>query len=67
MRNFLAGLGSVLMISPRERKHPRILPRVIREGDRGPFCERCGSSFKRKFIFFRSSYCVNPECVNSKE
>jgi len=41
-----------------------LLPRIIREGDAGPFCPRCGSSLALVWLFFRTSKCVNQECRN---
>lgn len=43
-----------------------LLGRRIREGDVGPYCPRCGSSFVTHFIFFRSTRCINPECSNAE-
>lgn len=42
------------------------LKRVIYERDKGPFCERCGSSFERRFFFFRTRFCINPKCNKAR-
>jgi len=38
--------------------------RLIREWDNGPMCEICGSSLKKKYLFFRTKYCIQSECNN---
>ncbi len=50
---------------PRRIKPKPLLGRFIREGDCGPFCGVCGSSFRLRWGFFRSKRCVNSGCVNS--
>jgi len=37
---------------------------LVREGDIGPYCPYCDSSLKHKLWFFKSKYCIQPECEN---
>jgi hypothetical protein len=37
---------------------------MIRESDVGPYCPKCGSSLKRKWMLFKSEKCIQPECEN---
>jgi hypothetical protein len=46
-------------------KKPILLGCIIREGDIGPFCPICKSSFVTKFLFFRTQKCIHPECPNT--
>ena len=39
------------------------LSRIIREGTIGE-CEKCGSSLKTKWFFFKPGGCIQPECEN---
>ncbi len=46
-------------------KKPRLFGSIIREGDIGPYCPICKSSFKLKWLLFsRTNKCVHPECPN---
>jgi hypothetical protein len=39
--------------------------RMIREGDTGSYCPKCGSSLKYKFWpFMKSKHCIHPKCEN---
>ena len=38
--------------------------RIIRESDAGPYCDKCGSSMKMKYIFIRTENCIQPKCEN---
>lgn len=53
------------MKPPKEPKP--LMNRRIREWDLGPFCKLCGSSFHKKYIFFRTDKCVQPMCDNYYE
>jgi len=45
-------------------KRPKPPPsRLIQEGN-SERCDKCGSSIKRKFIFFKRLGCIQPNCVN---
>lgn len=45
---------------------PREFPvgSLIRDGDFGPYCPKCGSSLKRKWLLFKSEKCIEPKCEN---
>lgn len=36
--------------------------RIIQEGNTLGFCEKCGSSLKSKWLFFKAGGCINPDC-----
>lgn len=36
--------------------------RLLQEGNTLGFCEKCGSSLKSKWLFFKAGGCINPEC-----
>jgi hypothetical protein len=46
------------------QKPPRLMGRLIREGDAGPYCPICHSSFSLKWIFFKTDRCINKYCKN---
>ena len=45
---------------------PPIYPpsRILSEGNIIGHCEKCGSSLKSKWLFFKASGCIQPECEN---
>jgi len=44
---------------------PKGLPnRLLYESDTGPFCNVCGSSFKKKYLFWKHTGCIQSKCVN---
>jgi hypothetical protein len=45
---------------PKPRK---LIGRLIREGTMGE-CQACGSTLHRKYLFFKTNKCINPECTN---
>lgn len=55
-------------ILDRWRKLPEPLhPRILLEGDAGPYCLLCDSSLQRKWFFFKTDKCVNKHCENYYE
>lgn len=50
---------------PRPPQFP--LCRCVREGDTGPYCPLCHSSFKRKWWFWKTKHCINEKCDNYYE
>jgi len=51
---------------PIEKPKPP-LARIIREADNPEkVCVLCGSSLERRYIFWRTSKCIQPECENYK-
>ena len=62
------------LIEQRERENNELLipkwplNRLIYETDTcSKMCPECGSSLKRKFLFFKTSKCINSECKNYYE
>ena len=50
-------------------ERPKFPPcRLIYEGDYGPCCPECGSSFAPRYawlhMFFKTDKCIQPECPN---
>lgn len=46
---------------------PRVLARYIYENEVHMFstlCPKCGSSLKKRFLFFRSKHCIQWRCSN---
>ena len=61
VNEFLAEFG--LIYAVQSKLPPPPLSKILSEGDTGPYCPGCGSSFKTAF-YIRLKRCVQPECDN---
>jgi hypothetical protein len=54
-------LGPGIRIS----KNPDYRPPILRDGDTGKKCPKCGSSQSSRWTWFRRiKYCIHPDCEN---
>ena len=57
------GLDAVKIPVNKPPEPPKPPPnRLLQEGNTLGYCDKCGSSLKSKWLFFKKGGCINPEC-----
>ncbi len=65
---FTAGIidesGKVVSKYFKEKPRPPLNRLLYESDDSSNVCRKCKSSFKRKFLIFKTNKCINSECEN---